>query len=168
MGTTNDPQRPSAEGAAAKPPPLWLFRALNPLMRAILRSPLHGLLSGMLMLLSYTGHKSGTVYTIPIGYFTWDTDELMAFTTARWWTNLRDGRPVTLLVKGQRLEAVPTPIHEREAVRATLEQFITRLGLATARKLPVGLPVDREPTEADLRAIPSASTFVRFKLTQRS
>jgi hypothetical protein len=36
-------------------------------MRALLRSPLHGLLSGMLMLLSYTGRKSGRTYTIPIG-----------------------------------------------------------------------------------------------------
>lgn len=58
-------------------------------------------------------------------------------------------------------------LHQREAVRATLEQFVTRLGLATARKLPVGLPADRPPTEADLRAIPPASSFVHFKLTQQ-
>jgi hypothetical protein len=146
MGTTNDSQRPSTGNEAVKPPPLWLFRTLNPLMRALLRSPLHGMLSGMLMLLSYSGRKSGKRYTIPIGYFVWDTDELMAFTTARWWTNLRDGRPVMLLVKGQRLQAVPTAIHEREAVSAALEEFIKRLGLATARKLPLGLPADREPT----------------------
>jgi hypothetical protein len=133
---------------------LWLFRALNPLMPALLRSPLHGLLSGMLMLLSYRGRKSGKVYTIPIGYFVWGTDELMGFTSARWWTNLRDGAPVTLLLKGQRLQAVPTVIHEREAVISTLEEFIGRLGLATARKLPVGLPADRAPTQVELRAIP--------------
>jgi len=84
MTTTNDPKRPPAEDEAAKPlAPLWLFGALNPLMHALLRSPLHGLLSGMLMLRSYTGRKSGKVYTIPIGYFAWDADELMAFTSAR-------------------------------------------------------------------------------------
>jgi len=168
MTPTNDPKRPPAGDEAAKPlAPLWLFRALNPLMRALLRSPLHGLLSGMLMLLSYTGRKSGKVYTIPIGYFVWGTDELMAFTSARWWTNLRGGTPVTLLVKGQRLEAVPTVIHEREAVVGTLEEFITRLGLATARKLPVGLPADREPTQAELRAIPPNCTFIHFKISER-
>jgi hypothetical protein len=165
MTTTNDPKRPPAGDEAAKPmAPLWLFRALNPLMRTLLRSPLHGLLSGMLMLLSYRGHKSGTVYTIPIGYFVWDADELMAFTSARWWINLRGGTPVTLLLKRQRLQAVPTVIHEREAVISTLEEFIGRLGLATARKLPVGLPADRAPTPSELRAIPPNSTFVHFKI----
>lgn len=167
MTTTHESQRPPTRNEGTKPPPLWLFRALNPLMRAVLRSPLHGLLSGMLMLLSYTGRKSGKVYTIPIGYFVWDTDELMAFTTARWWTNLRDGTPVTLLLKRRRLEAAPTVIHEREAVRATLEEFIRRLGLATARKLPVGLPPDREPTQAELRAIPPNATFVQFTISER-
>jgi hypothetical protein len=166
MTTTHDSKRPPAGDAGTKPPPLWLFRALNPLMRALLRSPFHGLLSGMLMLLSYTGRKSGKVYTIPIGYFVWGTDELMAFSTARWWTNLRDSTPVTLLLKGQRLEAVPTVIHEREGVIRTLEEFITRLGLATARKLPVGLPADRVPTQAELRAIPPNATFVHFTISE--
>jgi hypothetical protein len=168
MATTNDSQRPPAGDEAAKPlAPLWLFRALNPLIRALLRSPLHSLLSEMLMLLSYTGRKSGRAYTIPIGYFVWGTDELMAFSSARWWTNLHDGTPVTLLLKGQQLEAVPKVIHEREAVIGTLEEFITRLGLATARKLPIGLPADREPTQTDLRAIPPNCTFVHFKISER-
>lgn len=35
-------------------PPAWLFRAANPLVRALLRSPFHRLLSRRLMLLSYT------------------------------------------------------------------------------------------------------------------
>lgn len=165
MTTTNDVQQPAGNGGT-KPPPLWLFRALNPLMRTLLRSPLHGLVSGMLMLLSYTGRKSGKTFTIPIGYFAWDTDEVMAFTTARWWTNLQGGTPVTLLLKRQPVKAVPTVIHEHEAVIATLEEFIKRRGLAAARKLPVGLPTDREPTQADLRAIPLHSTFVHFKISE--
>jgi len=71
---------------------------------------------------------------------------------------------VTLLLKRQRLRAVPTVIHEREAVISTLEEFIRRLGLPTARKLPVGLPADRAPTQAELRAIPPNATFVHFKI----
>ena len=80
------------------------------------------------MLLTYTSRKTGTPYTIPIGYFVWDTDELMAFSSARWWTNVRDGTPVTLLLQGQQVEAIPTAIHERGAVIKTLEKFIERLG----------------------------------------
>lgn len=37
---------------------------MNPIMKGLLRSPLHRLLSGTLMLLTYTGRKTGTPYTI--------------------------------------------------------------------------------------------------------
>jgi hypothetical protein len=107
----------SNSNAVAKPiAPLWIFKIANPIVSALLRSPLHGLLSNMLMLITYRGRKSGKAFTHPIGYFAWDKDELMAFTSARWWLNVLDGKPVTLLLRGQQIEAIPTPIHEREAV----------------------------------------------------
>ena len=57
----------------------------------------------------------------------WDKDELMAFTSARWGMNVRDGKPVRLLLRGQKVEAIPTVIQEREAVINTLEEFVKRL-----------------------------------------
>jgi hypothetical protein len=70
---------PPAGDEVAKPvAPLWIFKAINPIMKTLLRPPLHRLLSGMLMLFTYSGRKTGKQYTIPIGYFAWDTDELMA------------------------------------------------------------------------------------------
>ena len=115
----------------------------------------------------YTGRKTGKRYTIPIGYFIWDEGELMSFSSARWWTNLRSGKPVTLLLKGHRVEAVPTVIEEREAVIDTLEEFIKRLGSRAARRLPIGLPRDREPTRDDLRASPQGIALIHFKIVQR-
>jgi len=97
----------------------------------------------------------------------WDTDELMAFSSAHWWTNVRDGTPVTLLLQGRQVEAIPTVIHERGAIINTLEKFIEQLGWQTARKLMLGLPADRAPTQADLRAIPTGRTFVHFKIVKR-
>lgn len=159
---------PSSGNSPAKPiAPLWVFALMNPIMRALLQSRLHRMVSGVLMLLSYTGQRSGKVYTIPIGYFVWDTDEVMAFSSARWWVNVRDQRPVTLVVKGQRVEATPTVIHEREAVIQTLGEFIRRLGVPTARKLMLGLPADRDPSEADLQAIPAGRSFIHFKIVRR-
>jgi hypothetical protein len=154
---------------AAKPmAPLWIFKIANPIVRALLRSPLHGRMSNMLLLITYKGRKSGKSYTHPIGYFAWDTDELMAFTSARWWVNVLDGKPVTLLLRGRQIQAIPTPIHEREAVISTLEQFVKRLGAKTAQKLPIGLPRDREPTRADLEAAPSGIALIHFKLLSSS
>jgi hypothetical protein len=158
-------ESPSIPSEATKPlAPLWIFKIANPVVSALLRSPLHGLMSKMLMLLSYKGRKSGKVLSHPIGYFKWDDNEVMAFTSARWWVNLLDGKPVALLIRGQQHQAIPTPIHEREAVIDTLEEFVKRLGAKTAQQLPIGLPRDREPARADLEAVPAGIALVHFKL----
>ena len=130
---------------------------MNPIMKGLLRSPLHRLLDGTLVLLTYTGRKTGRQYTIPIGYFAWEEGELMSFSSARWWTNLRSSPPVTLLLKGHRVQAIPTVID-------TLEEFIKRLGPRATRRLPIGLPRDREPTRDDLRNVPRGIALVQFQL----
>ena len=162
----NNRDRPKTGEEAGKPlAPLWIFKVMNPIMKGLLRSPLHGLLDGTLMLLTYTGCKTGKQYTIPIGYFVWGQGELMSFSSARWWTNLRSSKSVWLLLKGRRVQAVPTVIEEREVVIDTLEEFIKRLGPRTARRLPIGLPRDREPTRDDLRNVPRGIALVHFQLT---
>jgi hypothetical protein len=158
--------RPQAGEEPGKPlAPLWIFKVMNPIMKGLLRSPLQNLLDGTLMLLNYTGCKTGKQYTIPIGYFVWGKGELMSFSSARWWTNLRSSPSVWLLLKGRRVRAVPTVIEEREVVIDTLEEFIKRLGPRAARRLPIGLPRDREPTRDDLRNVPRDIALVHFQLT---
>ncbi len=44
------------------------MRFFNPVMSALLRLPLHGLLSRQVFLLTYTGRRSGRQYTLPVGY----------------------------------------------------------------------------------------------------
>ncbi|MGO8946521.1 MAG: hypothetical protein ACLQUY_02420 [Ktedonobacterales bacterium] len=161
----NHPAPAQPPGASARPLyPLWIFNVMNPVMKGILRSPLHGLMSGSLMLLTYRGHKTGKHYTIPIGYFRWAPDEVMAFSSARWRTNLRGHAPVTLLLNGQQLQAVPSVIEERDAVIDTLEEFLRRLGPAAARRLPIGLPRDRTPTRQDLLSAPPGIALVHFRI----
>jgi hypothetical protein len=43
-------------------------RLVNPVVRLLLRSPLHRLLSGSLVILSYQGRKSGRWYSLPCMY----------------------------------------------------------------------------------------------------
>jgi hypothetical protein len=90
----------------------------------------------------------------------------MSFSSARWWTNLRPSKPVTLLLKEHRVEAVPTVIEERAAVIDTLEGFIRRLGSRAARRLPIGLPRDREPRRGDMRAVPPGIALIRFEIVK--
>ena len=162
----NNIHRPQAGEEPGKPlAPLWIFKVMNPIMKGLLRSPMHSLLDGTLMLLTYTGSKTGKQYTIPIGYFVWGQGELISFSSARWWTNLRSSPSVWLLLKGRRVQAVPTVIEEREAVIDTLEEFIKRLGPRAARRLPIGLPRDHELTRDDLRTVPRGIALVHFQLT---
>jgi hypothetical protein len=45
--------RPQAGEEPGKPlAPLWIFKVMNPIMKGLLRSPLHRLLSGTLMLVT--------------------------------------------------------------------------------------------------------------------
>ena len=160
----NTTDRPQAGEEAGKPlAPMWIFKVMNPIMKGLLCSPLHRLLSGMLMLVRYKGCKTSKQYTIPIGYFVWGQGELMSFSSARWWTNLRSGPPVTLLLNGHRVQAIPTVIEQHEAVIDTLEEFIKRLGPRAAQRLPLGLPRDREPTPDDLRNVPQGIALIHFQ-----
>src|ERR1700682_2231910 len=100
--TPNTTDRPQTGEEPGKPlAPLWIFKMMNPVMKALLRSPLHAWLDGTLVLLTYTGRKTGKQYTLPIGCFVWGQGELLSFSSARWWTNLRGGVPVTLLLRLQ-------------------------------------------------------------------
>jgi hypothetical protein len=66
MPTVNArPPRPVATGRGGF---AILNRAVNPLVRWLLRSRLHWLVSRRLTLISYTGRRSGRRYTIPVGY----------------------------------------------------------------------------------------------------
>jgi len=79
-----------------------LFAIINPVMRFLLRSPLHGLLSNSLMLITFTGRKSGKKFTTPVRYIkTGDTVRCFTAAENQWWRNLRSGARVSLLVKGQ-------------------------------------------------------------------
>jgi hypothetical protein len=82
------------------PEPLFLI--INPVMRFILRSPVHGLLSNSLMLITFTGRKSGKQFTTPVRYIQ-SGNTVKCFTAAenQWWRNLRSGARVSLLIKGQ-------------------------------------------------------------------
>jgi hypothetical protein len=66
-------------------------RVINPLVRALLRSPAHRVMSRGVLLLTYTGRRSGRRYTLPVQYAR--TDQGLILWPAhhdrkRWWRNL--------------------------------------------------------------------------------
>ncbi|MCB9450255.1 MAG: nitroreductase family deazaflavin-dependent oxidoreductase [Anaerolineaceae bacterium] len=81
--------------------PLWF----NKVTKLVLRTPLiHRVVSHNIMLLTYTGRKTGKVYTIPVSY-TKHGNAVTMFTNHNWSKNLIDKVPVTLRLQGRQLEA---------------------------------------------------------------
>jgi deazaflavin-dependent oxidoreductase (nitroreductase family) len=81
-----------------------MVTAANSTMKAMLRSPLHGLVSNSTMLITLSGRKSGRTYTTPVNYVRdGDTITVLSRKGRVWWKNLRGGAPVTLRIRGQDL-----------------------------------------------------------------
>jgi hypothetical protein len=74
----------------------------NDIIAAILRSPLHGVLSGSTMLITVTGRKTGRAITLPVNYAQSGKRVLVTSLAKRtWWRNLIGGAPVTVLLQGK-------------------------------------------------------------------
>ncbi|WP_410765075.1 hypothetical protein [Haloferax sp. DFSO60] len=73
-------------------------RVMNPFLRRVLQSPLHGLASRWVVLVSYVGPKSGTRYTFPVAYERVGSALVVVTPKAEsnWWKNFR--RPMECFV----------------------------------------------------------------------
>jgi len=83
-----------------------LQRFGNLFVIGLLRSPLHHLASGSLLLIIYRGRRSGRRFTIPVMYVGRE-GALTIFVghaeRKRWWRNLRRGAAVEVWLRGRRL-----------------------------------------------------------------
>ena len=110
----------------------------NPLMSAILRSPLHAML-GDTMLITVTGRKSGAKYTAPVSYYRdGDTLWIMSSRDRTWWRNLRGGACVTLHLHGRDVDAFAEAVLDEETVARRVADYVRRIPMS-ARSLGVRL-----------------------------
>lgn len=109
-----------------------IFTRLNPLIVGILRSPLHGLLSWGLAVITVTGRKSGRRFSFPVGYQreAYDRFVVMVSEAPRktWWKNYRQPGPVELRIRGRdrrgRAEVVDP---DSDDFRNLVEQTVRRV-----------------------------------------
>ena len=96
-------------------------------MKFILRSPFHGMVSKTVLLITFTGSKSGKTYTTPVDY-SQEGDQVYIFTHANWWKNLRGGAPVTLRIRGRELRGLAEAFAEDKcAVAAGLTAHLRKV-----------------------------------------
>ena len=100
---------------------------VNSAMKFVLRSPMHGMVSKSVLLITFTGRKSGKIYTTPVSYSQHD-DQVVVFTHADWWKNLRGGAPVNSRIQGRELRGLPEPVAEdKQAVAAGLAAHLRKV-----------------------------------------
>jgi len=107
--------------------PMSMIRLLNPLVRWLLRSPLHGLMSKETLLITFTGRKSGRSYTTPVSYVR-DGDLVRLFTPFPWWRNLVTHPDVTVVLDGaERRGTAQIERDDRPRVLAAIGAFLERV-----------------------------------------
>jgi deazaflavin-dependent oxidoreductase (nitroreductase family) len=97
----------------------------NTLIAWLLRSPLHGILSKGIMLITVTGRKSGRKYTTPVNYVR--EGEKLWVTSYRqrtWWRNLIGGAPVSVLLAGRESKGRGEALTDEMAVRENLRTYL--------------------------------------------
>lgn len=105
---------------APTPPAKPLMAAANVVVRLLLRSPLHCWLSDTVLLLTYTGRKSGRRYTNPVSYSR-AGDLVTMFTSRSWWRNLRGGAPARVEIKRRQFDGTADAISDDQpAIAASL------------------------------------------------
>jgi hypothetical protein len=103
-----------------------LQRVANVCLVALLRSPLHRLGSGSLLLITYCGRSTGRHFTIPVMY----AERAGTLTIyvghaerKKWWHNLRGGAAVEVRLRGKRLAGRATVVDDGAAAATYLERY---------------------------------------------
>ena len=99
-----------------------VVRYFNPFMRLVLGSRAHRMMSGQLMLLSFTGRRTGRSYTTPVSYVREGTD-LFVPGGGAWWKNLTSGT-ARVCLQGTWHVVTPEVIREPVAVSAVLSRML--------------------------------------------
>lgn len=148
---------PRARQNGGAPP--WV----NSIVRALLRSPLHRLLSSNTLLLTVTGRKTGKHYTIPISYIQ-DGDVLTCYTASAWANNLRGGAPVTVVLRGKERSGYAEVVaDDRASIAAALANVFRRVR-RDARYSGVRLDRTGQPNHADVARAAQFLVIVRIRL----
>jgi hypothetical protein len=139
----------------------------KPLVAAILRSPLHPLLSFGLMLISFEGRKTGRRYTFPVGYQqSGETITVLASRARRksWWRNFREPRPVEVLVRGKRLAGEGRVLAgDSEEFRGAVEGTFRRMP-RLAGQFGIAYERGQRISEEQWRTIVAEGAVVRVEL----
>jgi len=137
----------------------------NSFVTFLLKSPLHGVMSGSTMVISVCGRKTGRTIATPVNYYQ-DGDLLWILTSRdrKWWRNLQGGAPVQLYLRGKNVEAFAEALPDEEAAAAQIGAYLRHFPIS-AKSLSIRMEAG-EPEPEDLARAARQRLMVRVRLTQ--
>jgi hypothetical protein len=99
------------------------MRFLNHFPKAILRSPLHPVMSRRFLVISFQGRKTGRRYHLPLAYLRRDGEVIMT-TDSGWWRNMQGGRSVQLRLAGRTVSGTAWAVKDEAEVGAAIRDLI--------------------------------------------
>jgi hypothetical protein len=144
-------------------PPDALMTLVNPIVRRLVS---RGRAGDQLLVLHFTGRRTGQRYDVPAGYH--DVDGVpTVFTNSRWRHNFAGGRDIEVTFRGERRAAQADLVSDARAVAAVYRGLIDGLGWKAAqRRMGIRITVGRTPTLDELQeaVIRSGLSLVRLHL----
>jgi deazaflavin-dependent oxidoreductase (nitroreductase family) len=137
---------------------------LNRVMKFILRSPFHSPVSRTIMLITFTGRKSGRTYTTPVSYLR-ENGVVTLFTHGVWWKNLIGGAPVTLRIQGKNLQGTAEPVTDDQEAKAESLLAMLRHNPRDAPYYGVTFDENGQPNPDELARGARDAVMVRIQLT---
>ncbi|MEP1472323.1 MAG: nitroreductase/quinone reductase family protein [Halieaceae bacterium] len=140
---------------------------VNPVMRGLLKSPAHGLLSHNIGILHFTGRKSGRKLSTPLSYTReGNLVRLLSSQNTRWWHNFRDSNPEVGMEIAGEMHAGTARLLEGDSpeLRDGVSAFLTALP-RDAKVYGIKLDREKSPIEESLASAASRLILVEVSLT---
>ncbi len=136
----------------------------NPIMIWLLKSPLHGMISKSVMLVSITGRKSGKTISTPTNYLrNKDTLWVISLRDRRWWRNLRGGARVRVLLAGRNLEGNGQVIEDEKSIANGLFDYYRQVP-KVAKYVNIKMETEGLPVSADCERAAHRLVMIRIDL----
>ncbi len=110
------------------------MRAVNPLMRHLLRTPLAGGLRKQFMVLSFKGRKTGREFVVPVSAH-WIDGDLYALVGSAWKVNFRGGAPASVLYDGCETAMRGELIEDRALTADLFHRCASAYGVKRAQRM---------------------------------
>ncbi len=143
-----------------------LYRVLNPVIKAVLRSPLHRLGSKTLALLRFRGRIRGREFVTPLSYVRNDqTVWFLSDHSTNWWKNFREGDvPVSIEIARTTVNGTARLWDgDTDELREHVSRYLCALP-RDAKVAGIKLDQNKVPIEASLVKVAPTLVMVQVEL----